>query len=448
MVTTIRIQHLKFKISILLQCIINIKLEQQPVNGNDRNKTFYLNFCHSLEVYSTWSSLSDTAVIEIPKNVYVQDENGDNVLWGNSTTPDKQNGYVNAGGFSNPQVSSLPLIMRGDKITIHAGYSYISQVKPDGSLAYATKTNKIFKGFVSSLEMKSTLKIHCEDNMWMLKQTTVDNITYSTGRNDISDVLDDIVSKVNSVFPNVNISNDTDQFSLCIDGFSTGNETAADVLNRLKKSLPSLAFYFRDKVLRGGGIVYYPGDQNSTGTDVNGKPTYNTFNFQKNIISDELHYSLKADVNVAAVCYSINSAEGKNATTNKMGGTQLFTTRFQATVGDDMPSGSTDAANNFEYYNFYFKNLPDTGALQTQGQTYLNRYQYDGFRGRFTTFGLPFIKHGNIITITDTILPERNGNYMVKGVHYSFGIDSGLRQEIELHFRTDGLNDAQLGQGM
>jgi hypothetical protein len=197
-----------------------------------------------------------------------------------------------------------------------------------------------------------------------------------------------------------------------------------------------MAFYFRDNVLRGGGIVYYPADQ------TNPNSSTSTFNFEKNIISDELHYSLKGDVKVAAICYSVSSAAG--STKNKMGGMQFFTSRFQSTVG--VP----DTANpdDYEYYNFYFRDVPDTDTLTTQGQTYLNRYQYDGFRGKFTTFGLPFVKHGNIIQITDSLLPERNGNYMVKGVHYTYGVNSGLRQEIELHFRTDGLSDAELEQGM
>lgn len=409
-------------------------------NGNSipRNETFTIDFCHSYEVYSSWNSLSDTATIELPKNVYVKDSHNSNIIWGESVTPDKVKGYVSAGGFSNAQVAKAPLFLRGDQISITAGYSYISKVNTDGSLIYSTVTNTLFSGFISSIESKSTLKLHCEDNMWMLKQTTMLPKTYYAPVSDLSDVLDDIAANVNKTFPAANISYDTFQFDLSLDGFSTGNETAADVLNRLRKILPSLAFYFRGSVLRGGGIVYYPQDQ------TNGNSTKSSFNFQKNIISDELHYSLKSDVKVAAICYSVSSAEGQNKTTNKMGATQLFTSRLQATVG--VPQSANP--NDYEYYNFYFKDVADAGTLQTQGQTYLNRYQYDGYRGKFTTFGLPFVEHGNIITITDTLMPERNGNYMVKGVHYTYSVDSGMRQNIELHFRTDGLSDAQLEQGM
>ena len=66
----------------------------------------------------------------------------------------------------------------------------------------------------------------------------------------------------------------------------------------------------------------------------------------------------------------------------------------------------------------------------------LNRVSYEGWRGSFTTFGLPMVKHGYSVSIIDNILPERNGTYMVKQVNTSFGVD-GFRQEIYLDLRID-----------
>ncbi len=431
----------------MLQCIVYITLTQKTAYvdssgaSTPRNETFKLNFCHSFEVYSSWKDLSDTATIEIPKNVYVKDANNSNIIWGDSATPDKMTGYVNMGGFSSAQVSKLPLIMRGDAILIEAGYSYISNVNQDGSLDYTTTTNPVFSGYVSSLEMKSTLKLHCEDNMWLLKQTNMPTHTYGSGKNDIKDVLEDIVANVNKNYKNANLTPDTNGFTLSVNGFKTENETAAEVLKKLCKLMPSMGFYFRGNVLRGGGVVYYYKDQSAKmGSD--GKPFYNSFNFQKNIISDELHYSLKSDVKVGAVCYSVSSKAGSG--TNKMGGAQYTTSRLQTTIG--VQHG--DSQDGYEYFTFYFKDIKNEDDLKKKGQTYLNRYQYDGFRGKFTTFGLPFVQHGNIIYVTDNLFPERNGHYMVKAAHCSFSIDAGLRQEIELHFRTDGIAQSVLQQGM
>ncbi len=432
----------------MLQCIVKIKLIQvtayADASGNSipRNEIFDIDSCHSFEVYSSWKSLSDTATIEIPKNIYVKDANNNNIMWGESTTPDRTKGYISAGGFANPQASKAPLIMRGDEIIITAGYSYISKVNTDGTLTYASTTNNVFHGFVSSLESKSTLKIHCEDFMWLLKQTTMPSKIYTSPENDINDVLNDIVKASNLVNNEYLITADTGGFTLGVEGFSTGNESAAVALNKLKKILPSLAFYFRDGTLRGGGVVYYPRDQ-SAGTDNTGNPLYSSFNFQKNIISHQLQYSLKNDVKVAALCYSISSLAQNQQQTNKMGATQFLTKRLEATVS--IPGSSN--LSDYEYYIFYFKNAPDCKTLKSRGITYLNRYHYDGFRGS-KTFGLPFIKHGNIIYISDSLLPERNGHYMVKAVHHSFSIDSGLRQDIELHFRTDNIPSAVLQQAM
>ena len=61
-------------------------------------------------------------------------------------------------------------------------------------------------------------------------------------------------------------------------------------------------------------------------------------------------------------------------------------------------------------------------------------------KGKFKTFGLPFVKHGDYVDIIDPVLPERNGRYVVKGVGYEGGIN-GLRQEIELDYLIGRLDE-------
>jgi len=43
------------------------------------------------------------------------------------------------------------------------------------------------------------------------------------------------------------------------------------------------------------------------------------------------------------------------------------------------------------------------------------------------------MQFGNNIDLIDDILPERNGRYKVRSVHYSGGVN-GLRQTIELDY--------------
>ena len=66
----------------------------------------------------------------------------------------------------------------------------------------------------------------------------------------------------------------------------------------------------------------------------------------------------------------------------------------------------------------------------------LKKYYYEGFTGSFTTFGIPYVKHGDTVRIVNNQLPEMSGSYKVKGVVYYGGVDDGLRQEITLDYKV------------
>jgi hypothetical protein len=77
--------------------------------------------------------------------------------------------------------------------------------------------------------------------------------------------------------------------------------------------------------------------------------------------------------------------------------------------------------------------VEELGALAFEQ---LKKYYYNGFKGTFTTFGIPFVKFGDNVKLIDRKLPERNGLYKVKSIKYSGGI-GGIRQQIELDFRIN-----------
>ena len=66
----------------------------------------------------------------------------------------------------------------------------------------------------------------------------------------------------------------------------------------------------------------------------------------------------------------------------------------------------------------------------------LKRYYYDGFKGKFTTFGTPHVEFGDNAQIINPILPEQNGTYKIKGVSWSGGVE-GYRQIIELDYKLN-----------
>ena len=78
--------------------------------------------------------------------------------------------------------------------------------------------------------------------------------------------------------------------------------------------------------------------------------------------------------------------------------------------------------------------------LATRGAQEMNKYYYSGFRGKFTTFAIPYVKFGDYVRITDRLMPDRNGTYVVRGVTYKGGV-SGHRQEITLDYLVFDAND-------
>jgi hypothetical protein len=87
-----------------------------------------------------------------------------------------------------------------------------------------------------------------------------------------------------------------------------------------------------------------------------------------------------------------------------------------------------------ERKTLYFWDIKNTKDLFNKGVEELQKFYYEGFKGKFTTFGMPYVKLGDNVTIKDNILPERNGRYKVKGVEYSGGKD-GHRQIITLDYK-------------
>ena len=53
----------------------------------------------------------------------------------------------------------------------------------------------------------------------------------------------------------------------------------------------------------------------------------------------------------------------------------------------------------------------DGQKMIVDAQAKLDQYHYEGFRGSFTTFGIPYVRLGDNIDILDAVLPERNGRY-------------------------------------
>ncbi len=397
--------------------LINVKIVQQPSESwPGRNNTYFFSFVKELEIASTWRDFTDKGHVTLPKKVYVADENGKPAALLNTST--------NLGGFgTNP-----PILLKGDAITIHWGYAFFNS---QGT--YTAPTVTIFTGYISGVQSKNTFTLEVMDNMYILQQ--VKTPVKEWRGYSVEKILSEIMGGAN--MPNtgkplpftVNKLTQTQAGTI-----RTGGETVAKLLEELRKTYHFEA-YFRGNELRCGAFAYLPQDT--------GQPPYNTFTFQENIISDNLEYARRDDIVLS--CLASNTVESKTGQTTKDGHPKTQKTKLSLLVtykkgtdvpeylpikdGQEIPQDQTG-----ERHDFFFPGAKTMKDLEDLATPQLRKYYYTGLRGTFTTFGLPYVKHGDAISLIDNVLPERNGTYMVRGVKYTGGT-GGLRQEIELDFK-------------
>jgi len=185
--------------------------------------------------------------------------------------------------------------------------------------------------------------------------------------------------------------------------------------------------------LRCGSTVYTSYDSS----------TYN-FDFQKNIISNDLDYQRRDDVILSAIGTSVNIVATGGTTKDGQPKTQTQKLEVFCTYQNNaftsvvkLPGSTTEFPSDIEgeRHIFEYNNITDPNELIAETKMQLWRYYYTGYRGSFTTFGIPFVRMGDNVALTDVILPERNGTYKVKKVEYKLSVDGGLRQVIKLDYK-------------
>lgn len=375
-----------------------------------RSSTLNFDFCHSYETEDSWDDLTNKGNVILPKSIYVRDENGKLYPLGTFLGGPVSN--VNIGGFS----TGTPLLLKGDQVSISAGYKFFNANGEE-----AVKMPLIFTGYISRVTSKKPLQFEVEDNMWKLKQIQAPIKTFPAGTS-----LEAILTALLKGSPFiVNALTDTS-----FGEFVTGNETVAEVLARLRR-LYHFESYFRGNELRSGAAVY-----------IESEAVTSIFEFQNNIISDELEYRRRDDIVLSAVARN-NITEDVEGKMTRDGKQKTKNTRLEVLV-TLKPDGSVTQYVKTKDNNYppntdgERRDLPFPGAktiadLVKLATAELTKYYYTGFKGSFTTFGLPLVKQGDNVQLIDDILPERNGLYKVKKVKYKGGV-GGLRQEIFLDY--------------
>lgn len=258
-----------------------------------------------------------------------------------------------------------PIFKRGDAIKVELGYEDDNQV--------------VFEGFIRSIVIKTPMIIHCEDGAFLLKK---DSKTVSYKSVKLQQLLKDIL-------PSGLKWEATDQ---PLGQFRVQRATAAEILEHLRTEYHIRSFFKGSTLFV--GLAYPP----------NATTKQHYFEFQRNIIEDELEYRSKEQTDIKVKAISILPDN----------------TRLEVEVG-----AADGELRTFNYYN-----IESEDALRLMAESEIERLRIDGFRGSLTVFGQPYVQHGDAVQLVDNKL-DRKGIYLVKQVDTTFGVD-GYRQTIHL----------------
>lgn len=387
--------------------ITQVSTTQYP----NRTRSFLFDFITSNSGSSSWANLTDTFTITLPRRIYFKDNStGKTTTWDDTPV------------YGNPDTQ--PLLLRGDKILIEQGYSYFKPTSQGGFNRRETVTDLVtrFDGYITRIVNKTPITLECKDNMFLLQQSYVEDKLWDV--NGTTYTLETMLKEMLLKSPIAKVKTfgiKIDNFKHNIGKFRTEGVTIAQVLQELRQYY-HLESYFRGDELRCGVIRYYPEDKKS-----------HTFHFQKNVIDDDLDYQRKDDIRIGILAKSINKVEVVGATNSK-GKAKTKHVELKVNVGDQ----------DGEIRTMFFWGVESTAQLKKLAEKKLPFIKYEGFRGSFTTFSLPKVKHGDEVVLIDDVVKEMSGTYLVKDVKDESSPEGGLRQRIYIDIRIDGIGDGDL----
>lgn len=245
-------------------------------------------------------------------------------------------------------------------------------------LGYDGQLRTEFEGFVSEVVPSKPFEVRCEDAMWLLKQREVNQSWSSTT---LAVVMRYLLGAEAAV----------DVPSIELKPFRLVDTTVFGALRKIKEEF-GLAVYYRDGRLR-CGLPY----QEPTAAVV-------SYDFQFNALADGLVFRRADQVKVRVRAIGIRPDNQ----------------RVTVEVGD-----SDGEIHTLHYYD------KSQDELRELAQRKLGTLRYDGYRGKFTAFGQPLVRHSDTVRLRDGRYPERAGSFVVDGVETEYG-PAGFRRKVEL----------------
>ncbi len=135
------------------------------------------------------------------------------------------------------------------------------------------------------------------------------------------------------------------------------------------------------------------------------------YQLRNNVIcDDELKYQLASDVplKIKAICFLKDG------------------TKEEGEIGIEGGAQKT----------LYFYDVESKEELKALAQQELERYSYDGYEGKLTTFLQPYAEPCMLAELVDEQYSDRNGIYFIEAVEVSFGL-SGARRIVEIGIKSN-----------
>jgi hypothetical protein len=320
----------------------NITIEQQDLKDGagvvitKRAKTFVFPYIHKVTIDKSYDVQTQIAEIVMPRNLNI--DNGTNLYAGNE-----------------------PMIMRGDKVKIEAGYY--------------PNLETLFEGYVARVGSDIPTTIKCEDEMFILKQDIGPNVTLPE-----TATLKQLLNKCE-----ISTKYEVESIEAGLGKFRVKQATKAWVLQSLRNIYGMFSFFIGKKLYV--GLASW-----GRGKEV-------TFLFEKQMIDHNLQYLRAEDVRIQIKGILIKSNN----------------TRLEKNYGDKI---NGDLRTVFQYGG-------TEADLDKTCERFLINAQYTGYHGSFETFLEPRTEAGDHAIIRSYKYPERDGTYLVKSVKTTFGVNGG-----------------------
>lgn len=251
-------------------------------------------------------------------------------------------------------------------------------------LGYDGQYNTEFTGYVKRLNYKVPLEIECEDEYYRTRQV---NCVFSKKETTLKQCL-------NTILPDINVAYCVD---LALKNFVVNNKPGSWVLGYLKKEYGLTVFFDIE------GNLYAGKAHDIQGETVKYRLRYNV------IKDDDLKFQLAQDVKlkVKAVCYYKDG------------------TKIEGEIGEEGGESKT----------LYYYDVKDAKELKVLAREELERYSFDGYRGKIETFLIPYALPGMVAELDDPVYRERSGSYYIESTEVAFGT-GGARRKVEIGIKV------------